>query len=621
MAVVAIGLVALLWRVVYLWQVGQDPLSAAAQADGMWSQWGVSQGVLIGLQLGIGVVNCLLVWKLAATLLDHGVGFLAGAMAACYGPSIYMEGQVGAGSWAAFLSLVGLTSLVVWRVHSVWTGLLLGMAGALSGPVRLLVVVGIWCAGKRASRHAAFMVVGWLLGLLSMLLWTGGWSALQPAGAADWPSALARFFWGGEWADLADPYLATEGTIVAALLWHRWLFFPWGAIGPLMLLGLFALWRSRAVAEKKFVLVACLAVIALTVPYGGHPALRTVAVPILLLAAAQGIVQLWVGVLPGRRAVLGWVVLAALVVVCNRGGHVWQERGTVHERQVRARAYEQLAMSANAAREYESAIGFDSAPVGAYVGLARLYGEMGDYRRAGRVYEQARAKFTDAIGLNIRAEQARAYMLADMPREAAKEYQALSDGDPKGDRWLGVLGDARLLMGDVEGALEAYREALVSHPDSARVRYGLARLCESVGRLDEALEAYSLLSAHSAWSVEAGWRSAVLLVERGERQAAEEALNAVLAMDSDQPSALWELGKLLAVDERFVEALSVFERLRDIEPDGYRAHFFLGKLYYRVGRLEEAEAARRLFETRKRRAEVQQAMEDDLNAVLRQFGE
>ena len=117
------------------------------------------------------------------------------------------------------------------------------------------------------------------------------------------------------------------------------------------------------------------------------------------------------------------------------------------------------------------------------------------------------------------------------------------------------------------------------------------------------------------------WRSAVLLVERGERQAAEEALNAVLAMDPDQPSALWELGKLLAVDERFVEALSVFERLRDIEPDGYRAHFFLGKLYYRVGRLEEAEAARRLFETRKRRAEVQQAMEDDLNAVLRQFGE
>jgi len=627
LAIAAVGILALLWRIAYAWQIGQEPLHTmmAEQAVGpmadLWRRWGISCTALSGIQLVFGVANCLLVWKLATALLGNGVGFMAGLMSAFYGPFIYMEFQIDPGPWDAFVLLLGLVSLVAWRVHPSISGFLLGLAGALSGPAFLLIAVAGWWVGRKEVRDAVRLLGGWLLGMLLVLQWTTEWGVLQLVPVAAWPSALARFFWGGEWSDFADPYLAVEGTVIEALLWHWGLFFPLGLIGPLVLLGLLDLWRHSLGTEGYFVLAVSLVAVLGTALHGGDPLLRTGIMPVLLLAAAQGVASLKRSWQPDRRAMLLWIFLALLVVVWNRGDHIGQERGTVYERQMRARAYEGLAMNANAVREYEAAIAFDSAPAQAYVGLARLYGKMGDYRRASRIYEQIEAKDADLLDLQMRAEQANAYMLADMPREAARKYEALVTKDPAGDRWLGVTGDARLLMGDIEGALVAYRDALASDPDSTRVRYSLARLCASVGRIDEALEAYELLRTHPDWRVEAGWRSAALLVERGEKATAEAALNTVLAIEADHVPALWELGKLLAVEERFEEALSIFERLRDLEPGGFRAHFFLGKLYFRVGRTEEAEISRRLFETRKRRAEVQQAMEDDLNAVLRQFGE
>ena len=111
------------------------------------------------------------------------------------------------------------------------------------------------------------------------------------------------------------------------------------------------------------------------------------------------------------------------------------------------------------------------------------------------------------------------------------------------------------------------------------------------------------------------------MAERGEVEEAERLLRAVLAAEADNSPALWGLGRLLAVGGRYGQALPLFEHLRDMDPQDYRPYFFLSKLYFRLQREEEAERAYEKYQIAKRQAEMKQSAEENLDAVLRQFGE
>jgi tetratricopeptide (TPR) repeat protein len=222
---------------------------------------------------------------------------------------------------------------------------------------------------------------------------------------------------------------------------------------------------------------------------------------------------------------------------------------------------------------------------------------------------------------SAREELAQACLLAERPQEAAEEYRILSESGLAGNRFLGCLGDARLMAGDASGATAAYRKMVTAHPDSIRVLYHLARLYESEGFKEQALAAYRRLRADGPWRSEAGWRAAALLAERGDSEQAEQLLRAVLAAEADNRPALWGLGRLLAVGGRYEQALPFFERLQHMNPEDYRPYFFLGKLYFRLQREEEAERAYEKYQIKKRRAELKPSAEENLDAVLRQFGE
>jgi hypothetical protein len=61
--------------------------------------------------------------------------------------------------------------------------------------------------------------------------------------------------------------------------------------------------------------------------------------------------------------------------------------------------------------------------------------------------------------------------------------------------------------------------------------------------------------------------------------------------------------------------------LKVLDPDDYRTYFFLSKLYFRLQREDEAEKAFNDYQLGKRRAEMKESVEEDLEGVLRQFGE
>ena len=603
--------------------MSQSPLFALPVGVGEIFGVAFTPGQNLGIkwvQAVLGAGNCLLVWRLGQACFGQPTGAVAGLLAACYGPFIYYEGLLAAGVWAIFSMLGGL--LLLLRSHSGLAGLLLGAACGMAGQTLLLAFVALYWFANRVGwgRASLALVVGWAVGFLPVVWWSSAWRALLPTLSSLRPEVLYQFWYGGEWTSQTDPYLAVEGSVVAVLLWDRGLALPFGLIGPLALLGIYGVWRvGDRTAEQSLALWGSGAGVAGALLYGGDAAVRIQAMPLLLIMAALALVgwrQMW----PDRRAlVLPVLGLVLLLVVCNWGDSALRSSGTANEHYRRGMAYEGLAMTANAIREYEGSIATGAAPVAAHIALGSLYKEIGEYARAIGAYRESLRQGVDSS--NTREELAEAYLLAERPREAAAEYQLLSGAGSDGDLLLGRLGDARLMAGDASGALAAYDEMVAAHPDSVRVLYHLARLYESEGFKAEALDAYGRLRDHAPWRLEARWRAAALLAERGELEAAEHLLRAVLAMAADNSPALWGLGRMMAVGGRYEEALPIFERLRDMDPQDYRPYFFLSKLYFRLERVAEAERAFAKYQIGKRRAEMVQSVEENVDSVLRQFGE
>jgi tetratricopeptide (TPR) repeat protein len=100
----------------------------------------------------------------------------------------------------------------------------------------------------------------------------------------------------------------------------------------------------------------------------------------------------------------------------------------------------------------------------------------------------------------FRTEEARALARTgclDEAQEAAERARALLEGASPGDsaRALGVLADIREAQGDVDGAIDLYRQVIEDMPPAGRFTveaYGrLGELLRRAGRTEEALDVLS----------------------------------------------------------------------------------------------------------------------------------
>ena len=638
-----IAMVALGWRWSHLVQSGRDPVAEVlwmtsdqtSEAGSMlfstclaiWTQ--MAGGALVGLrdvQVVVGVINSLLVWRLATVLLGRRTGVVAGLLAASYGPFVYAGSQLDPQVWAVFFVLSGLLLAARSGPQPGLTGLLLAMACALAPQTGLLVLVALWrIVGQKGWNGGGVVVVAWIACLVAIGWWLDGWPLHStPYGSIQATESWIDRFYGpwraGEWTALGDPYTALEITTASVLLWSYGLAFPFGLIGPLSVLALARTWRIHTRdSGQAMALYASLVSVGGVILYGGDAATRSVAVPLLIIMAAYQLILWSQATLFWQQRTLYAIVLLVLAGLFNLDNHALRPAGTAYEHYRRGRAYEVLAMRANAIKEYERSLQNQSTLTAAHIALGRLYGEA---NQLGQAIAAARAVLqVEPANQVVREALAATLLRAELPDEAIAELVLLRDGLRDGARFYGMLADARLMAGDVDGAVEDYKTAEAVSPDSGRVVYHLARLYESTGFNAEAIECYQRLRVHQQWRQESGWRAAALLADRGSVDQAETLLRAVLAENADNRPALMGLGRLLAIADRYAEALPYFERLKVLDPDDYRTYFFLSKLYFRLQREDEAEKAFNDYQLGKRRAEMKESVEEDLEGVLRQFGE
>ncbi|MFH1679639.1 MAG: tetratricopeptide repeat protein [Candidatus Eisenbacteria bacterium] len=166
------------------------------------------------------------------------------------------------------------------------------------------------------------------------------------------------------------------------------------------------------------------------------------------------------------------------------------------------------------------------------------------------------------------------------------------------DSWAWArLSYARLRLGDEEESLRAIERAAAIDPTNGGIHYLLGNTYLLRGRLEEALEHFTLAFQGGIESVDLYYKKANLEAQFGKEEEAIRTLRALLPLDPDHPQSLNLLGYLLAVKGRDLdEAERLILRALEHRPGNPFFRDSLGWLYFRKGDL--ARAIRELEEAR-----------------------
>jgi cellulose synthase operon protein C len=177
------------------------------------------------------------------------------------------------------------------------------------------------------------------------------------------------------------------------------------------------------------------------------------------------------------------------------------------------------------------------------------------------------------------------------PQELIDEFGSTSLQDPAANADLrAILGQAWLVRGETKQAADAFAAALSARPEHARALLGQARLAARDGRMDDALA-----MTDRALKADAGTDGGLLfksqiLVAKGQRAPAIEALEQALAIDAADLPARLALVSLLFDGRDYDKANAVLAAAGPRAKDP-RIKFLQGLLALRQGDLPKAKDA------------------------------
>ena len=516
------------------------------------------------LQVALGTAVCLLLYGLVAALFSSpALGLASGIAAALYGPAIYFGAELTPTLWSALLQLLFLLSVA-------------------RPPCR-----GSVCRG-----------------MISIILLSAALVESLPArNLPDFNSLDAGNLYllvqGREWLPDLDPYQARgDSFVIGALLWDKWLAFPFGIVLPLAVFGLFRFRHStggQAPGGKALLVFILLSTLTfgLLAPDARHRLpLALLMLPFALLALADGaLVDRW----KTKTAALVFLLVAANVGFAAPR----REPVSAHHFYWTGESYARQGMPANAIDAYHRALEWSPTHHPATRELAALYVEM---EKPSEALAVCAAYLRDHPGSpEILLLQGDAYAAAGRLDEALAAYQEVrrSSGEPA----LGLLvrlGEAYRTTGQIDRAAETYGEALAANPHSSGLRYRLARLYELGGRTAKAVVEYQMLLAKHPSNPEFHARLGGLLFDGAPGDSlfdpgsaavaeAEDHLDEATSLRNDHLPARRLLVRLLGRQGRYLEAIAQLERLLELAPEDHELHYHLGKLNELAGRETEAQ--------------------------------
>ena len=153
------------------------------------------------------------------------------------------------------------------------------------------------------------------------------------------------------------------------------------------------------------------------------------------------------------------------------------------------------------------------------------------------------------------------------------------------------LGEALYKQDRYKEALEATRVAVEQAPDLSKAHSDLGVILKALGRYDEAIDALAqaaVLDPASPQAAELHVHMGQAAQKNGQPEAAAGYYIQALELDLHHAQALHWLAMLRAKQQRFAEALELFQQLIDIDPNDATAHGDMGLVLFYLGRSAEA---------------------------------
>jgi tetratricopeptide (TPR) repeat protein len=169
--------------------------------------------------------------------------------------------------------------------------------------------------------------------------------------------------------------------------------------------------------------------------------------------------------------------------------------------------------------------------------------------------------------------------------EQYREINRLDPSDTESALWL-----ARLyrLKNEHDKAEQVLKAILKTDPENEPAVEQLTQLLMDEGKSTEAVTLLEGITAHSS--------SAVLLdllgdahTQAHELAKAEEAYGKATELDPSEPSHQRGLGQTLLAEEKYPEALKVYEKLSDLMPDDSDVYLRIAQIYRELHQLDKAE--------------------------------
>jgi tetratricopeptide (TPR) repeat protein len=248
-----------------------------------------------------------------------------------------------------------------------------------------------------------------------------------------------------------------------------------------------------------------------------------------------------------------------------------------------------------AIQEYQKVTEKDPKDVESWVVLGKLYGTASDTPNSEKAYNAALA--LEADNEEALTGLAMLYGQNGDTKRAIEKLRAATDKNPN-PRFLMILAKAYEDQKDFKNAADAIRKAMAMAPDNDQLAHNLAEDLLFSDQLDEALKVYSDLAAKSPRDGMIPLRMAEIYRSKHDYAKAHEALDKARKIDPDELEPRQEEIRLLSDEGKTDQAIAALKavlddtasRIYSKEQSQQRAGWYeeLGRMYRDAGHYPEA---------------------------------
>lgn len=181
----------------------------------------------------------------------------------------------------------------------------------------------------------------------------------------------------------------------------------------------------------------------------------------------------------------------------------------------------------------------------------------------------------------------------DEPKESLNLYTAAARiKTPRSDD-LKIVGLDYVLLDDYIDAAHYLEISLQMNPESVEARYHLGRVRYQLNQFDAAIAAFEEVLKHDPNNVKAEDNLGLCLEAKDLNEQAVAAYRKAIAWDqgagTHEVEPYLDLGILLSKSNQPQEAATMLGEAAQIDPGSSRAHYELGKVYFSLSKLPDAE--------------------------------